>query len=852
MIFTACSDESGIPGKDTGRLVVNLDIDTGILSAGQSRSSLDDFCSNLSADDFTIRLTDSNGESKEWSYSEFSGENIAIGNYTLTAYSGREGEEGFDKAYFHGSEKVNVRTDESTAVSVTAALANSAVRVIYSEAFRKYMTEYTASVRTDGSTDGVAYPATSGEEDDLFINPGEASLYVTFTTVNGQSATLKAADFTAEPRHRYTVTVDVNGGEVSDAVLNVDFDDTTVAETREFVLSDELFSAPAPVVTPETQSFSVVEGTAPAEGGKINIVAAAGIESVKLVTQSDYLLSKGWPAEVDLIKAGADMQQLLTNLGLNVLGLWKNPDKLAVIDFSKVIANLHGADNNTSTFRVEVVDIFGKVSDPSAMIEVTLDPIEFSITGQDICMAGDEEVTLNVAYNGSDIESAKWEVFHEAAGVWDRVTPTSIQAVSRSSDTVYAVTLPIPATEGTVQIRVTLGSLPTVNFTVDRSIPDYTLSVNANDAYATRALVTVSSDNATPASIIKMLKFTASADGSNLSGLSAKKVADNVVELSGLPAGKAITVKGTLLDKDETATFNTEAALNIPNGDFETLSTALSRTDMNQSGKWSISAGINYQTTVSFTISEPDGWATVNAKTAASSHNPQNTWFVVPSTVNSTLSWLSTVPKIKVIGTGGGTDTPPHFKNLTAQSGSNAMVLRNVGWDPAGSVPGVKVQSGSSDVYYNHTAPDVAQRSAGKLFLGSYSYANGVETYNEGVSFTSRPASLTGYYKFERDAADANETGMVTVEVLSGTQVIAQASKQLEPAADFTLFTLPLSYANGAPKATQVKVMFASSNHASYNQADESANVKTSNYMSRYECYALGAALTVDNLKFNY
>lgn len=854
VLLSACSDENGFATTDTGSLRVSLDVDRSILTAGQSRSSLEDLCGNMTTADFTIRLTDSDGNVKEWPYESFSGDNIAIGHYTLSAYAGKEGDEGFEKPYFIGSEQVTVKTDQTSPVTITAALANAAVRVEYSEAFRKYMTEYTASVRTGGSTDGVEYPASTPEGSDLFVNPGDASLYVTFTTINGQNATLKAAEFTTEPKHRYTVNVDINGGQIGDAVMSVTFDDSTIAETREFVLSDELFNAPSPVVTPEMQQINLIEGSTPAEGGKFNIVAAGGLGAVTLVTESEYLLSQGWPAEIDLLKAGADMQALLRRLGMNALGLWKNPDKLAVIDLTGTLAALHAAGDNTTSFRLEVEDLYGKVSAPAGRIDVTLSPLEFEITGQDLCLAGDETVTVNVAYNGSDIDAAKWEMYHDASGVWDQITPIEVKALSRSAEANYAVTLPLlSSSSSTIKLRVTLGTLPAVNFTVERIVPNFALSVTDANAYATRAIVEVSSDNAEPSALIKLLKLTATADGSAVSGMTAKKVADNMIEVSGLPAGKSVTLKGTILSKESTTTFTTENTLAIPNGDFENLADALSISKINQGGEWSISWPINYQSYSEIAVKEPTGWATVNAKTAAASHSTRNTWFVVPSTVNSTMTWKSTVPAINVVNTGGGTETPGSFKDITAHSGSNAMMLRNVAWDAAGSTPSYWRKTGiGSNEYYNHTAPNIANRSAGKLFLGSYSYANGTETYNEGVSFTSRPTSLSGFYKFERDAADASETGMVTVQVLSGSQVIAEGTLQLAPAADYTEFTLPLTYAANAPKATQVKVMFASSNHASYNQADETRNIKTSNRMNRYESYSIGAALTVDNVKFNY
>ena len=92
----------------------------------------------------------------------------------------------------------------------------------------------------------------------------------------------------------------------------------------------------------------------------------------------------------------------------------------------------------------------------------------------------------------------------------------------------------------------------------------------------------------------------------------------------------------------------------------------------------------------------------------------------------------------------------------------------------------------------------------------------------------------------------------MTVKVLSGSTVIAEGKLALEPAGSYTLFNVPLTYIANPPKATSVRIMFASSNHASYNQAEKTANIKTTDRMSRYECYTLGAALSVDNLTFNY
>ena len=132
---------------------------------------------------------------------------------------------------------------------------------------------------------------------------------------------------------------------------------------------------------------------------------------------------------------------------------------------------------------------------------------------------------------------------------------------------------------------------------------------------------------------------------------------------------------------------------------------------MNQGGKWSPTVGNpTYQSKCSFNVSEPVGWASVNAKTSNTSATNQMSWFVCPSTYNTTLSWTGTVPGIPIFG-GGGTDTPDIYKNLTAQNGSNAMVVRNVAWDENGTTPPAHYKTRGSAYYYSENVPSTPRQS---------------------------------------------------------------------------------------------------------------------------------------------
>ncbi len=180
------------------------------------------------------------------------------------------------------------------------------------------------------------------------------------------------------------------------------------------------------------------------------------------------------------------------------------------------------------------------------------------------------------------------------------------------------------------------------------------------------------------------------------------------------------------------------------------------------------------------------------------------------------------------------------------------MIVRNVGWDENGITPEAHYKTRGSEYYYSENVPEIAHRSAGKLFLGSYSYTNGREQYNEGVSFTSRPSALKGWYKYAPDSNDASETGMVSVTLLNGNTVIASGTINLTEASEYTQFDVPITYQVTNKTATSLRIMITSSNHASYTQSEETATIKTTNYITRHDADTRGATLTIDNLTFIY
>ncbi|MDE6390667.1 MAG: hypothetical protein K2L26_04530 [Duncaniella sp.] len=83
------------------------------------------------------------------------------------------------------------------------------------------------------------------------------------------------------------------------------------------------------------------------------------------------------------------------------------------------------------------------------------------------------------------------------------------------------------------------------------------------------------------------------------------------------------------------------------------------------------------------------------------------------------------------------------------------------------------------------------------------------------MAWNSRPASLSGRYRFIPADANRSASGLARIEVtgiVDGREtVIASDSRRLTLASDYSTFTIPLLYNTFGVKAARIKVMFASS-----------------------------------------
>ena len=792
---TSCSDDTGSGLGNTGKVNLRLDIDRSAKAATPARSSLSDLAASVSAADFNIALINETGEEKSWTYNDFNGANISTGKYTLVASSGKKDAEGFNAPYFEGSTSVQVFTDETSDAVVTARLANAGVVVKYTDAFKNYLSDYTANVRTAGNTEGYDYP--SDATDELFVTPGETSLYVSFTTPKGQSATLKAAEFTAEAQHVYTVTVDVNNGQMGDPVLSVSFDDTTVAEEVEFVLSDELLNAPAPTVTPSDATVNIIE-TASAPQTVMNIMAHGGIAEVNMTTEGATLAGSAWPDEIDLMEASAAQQQTLTNKGMSVMGLWRNPDKMAVLDFTNLIPNLAPG---TMKVRIEVVDKYGKVTETPALLTINVEALTFSIDSAEALAIDDNKATINITYNGGNPANVLKITYDNDRGT---VTTATITDIKNTAEHKYAVTFSVPANDQTVKITAKAGNLAPVTYSIPRV--DYRLTISENNVFATTATATLTSADIADA-VANSVYSVSTDNGATWKAAKATYSGDRIT-FSDLTPGTEYAIRAMNNGIASRTNFTTETAAQLPNGDMETWYNDHNPSGINYYSRWY--AGESVATSV---------WGTNNPMTTAEGAGYQY---------------------VRTSGT---------YPEDAGRTGKCAL-LCTVGWGSGNTA--TSSNGGSGTMHY---------ADAGLLHLGasrtarpsSFTGHNGTLDTDDlscGLSFASRPSAIAFWYKYTPKNSSDQGLFEFWVKDASGN-VIASGTQSLASASDWTQVTLPVSYTWNTAKGARIYVKFLSTNSSDF-LTQSNSNFSGPGFGNLGNGRFLGSQLYIDDITLTY
>ncbi len=819
----ACSDANPWHfGEGEGAIALHLTPSGEVTDMRATRAG-DDF-RVPDASEFSIGLSKlDNTYNRTWeTLSGFEAEEgFPSGAYRLRAFYGDPEVEGFECPAFEGMADVSVLEGREAEVDVTATLANAMVSLEYTDEFKNYFTSWSATLHSDGHS-YVDVP--SGEERPAFLAPGDVTLTVEFTNQRGQTARLQGASFAASAGCHYHVTLNVNGGNVGDAVLEITFDESVTSEDVAIDLTDELFATPAPSIAPTGftpgEHISVAAFSVLPEAAKMNVIARGGLGSATLSVQSSTW-TPPFGSELDLLKATPAQQAQLAECGIAAMGFFQNPDRMALLDLTGVGRVL---PEGIHAFTLVATDSYGRASEP---LTLTLDssPISVSATAKGT-LFGSGRGEVEVAYNGSNPDTdISFEVMNdfgiaEPARIvsWSETTTRALQTRT------YTYVIEIPETDRVeIPVRVLHCGQEVQMVSMTQSFPAYEVEADAM-ATSVRLRFTTEDPSALGAVTRSMRVFVTGGSEATVS----RDADHGLLTLKGLSPDTDYTLSTSILPgadprKEHTLSVHTEAATPLANGDFTDLATTIS-SSMNAGGPYKYGA-TNMQNHTTVEAKEPKGWASVNALTCWLGSNPLNTWFVVPSTLAST----------------------------------GSVTLRSVAYDHAGTLPSLDNHGLSVRAKYSRNAPTSwSGYAAGELFLGTYTY-DGTAHRTDGVAFASRPASVTYTYNFT-PASGTSEQGVVYMAVVDASGNVLAENTQAIPSGSGTRTLAMPEYPFGAKGAT-LRLGFKSSD------AQKPAAPVPSNFQdvtnttglsgqtiatNAYKSLCTGSTLTLSGVTLNY
>ena len=805
--------------------------------------------------DFALTIASADGEvSNSWdSFEKFEPVFVEVGTYTVTASYGEAESEGFDALSYLGSTNVEVRKDETAEAAVTCTINKAKVSVAYTDDFKKYFSSYSAYV---SSSKGNKVTYTADETRGAYFVPGDLSLFLELTRQGiSQKITLNPKNFTAEVKHEYRLTMDVDA---STASLNIIFNDNPASEENVSInISDEALNAAPPVFTPygfkSGTPLEVLEGETVSDKLEAYLNAPAGLSKCELTTVSEALKAQGWPEKVDLINLTEEQSQKLTELGLSTRGLGANHDKIALIDFRNVLSHLYcvADGNDTHVFTLKATDALTKVSD-DLVLNVTTRNNGFAITLPESVPYGVDTMTVSLNLEGDPSRVTFWYMFMNA---WQEFTAEQVNIQSGAEANKYAVTLtypmPLNYTETNVKFKAEYRK-KRFEGEVRVDDPELTLSLKNGDAdvWATKAYLQVTASAKSRASRTissstveiqykngeKWEKWPHQSYDAETGLFLLTGLGEGASETEGVPYTLRAVYKrgGEVVATSGEISVTTEPKAQVGNAGFE---------DWYSEMVWEKTplGGKKIYSFYPYLQSESDKWwSTTNALTTQAKGD--YSWYyaayagVIPTnaTETHTASWhVKQHGNASDFGVSEITDEMLDKPN----SGNTSMEIATVGWGKNNWTSQSSAQSGCQN------------RSAGCLFIGTYDVNSGM---NLGHPFNVRPSALNFAYKYYPYQSDVAK---VYITVYNGDTSIGYGELLIDKAVSQykTDDKVVIKYTDLTKQATKLTIVFMSSNSDSPQtlaiQGDKSWTAALDGYGdSRH----IGSILTVDDVKLIY
>lgn len=801
LALCSCSSGDEYGRNATGKITLAVEADKTIAQSVVSRATTPHMpvLNSLTPDKLTVSLTNKSGSySHTWSsHNEFpEDEEFPADTYTMTASYGNTDAEGFESPQLYGEATFPVVAGKVTPVRLTATVANSLVMFEPTENFLEYFQSARFVLNSAAGNSLVVNP---GETRPVYINPGNASIDARVIMPSGADALITIGSFTARKATLHRITLDVEAS-TGTATLTISFDET-ITDIKPIIidLTEELFTAPAPVVTPEgfegNRAIQLIETHT--DDYAFNIATRAGLASAK-ITITD---NNDTPQIYDLLNA--DDHAALEKIGLRTLNLKPG------LEFSKIymrdlISSMRCADRENPSNKeisLSVTDRLGRTTDETLAdnntFKINLSPVTLSIEAvKDVVVHPTYQV--KVRYNGSDIE--KQLKFNTISKTGTKVSANPIKIEPGTTENEYLCTFNTPRLTPYFIVR---GGIDEDIYQKDEIfVPQFTPSIPDRDKWAKHATLTIKPD-----STAKYGELIA--QNIKLSGLNENQILATAdpfkYEITELTPGQQHTIQSSLNGLNlQSSTFKTEEALQLPDNGFDNW-TSDNKGDYQY--LWTVNNGTSWATMNELTVSQFGSGSSSGLNCDGAAYKA--TSGTIPANGRSTKS-QDNGGNIGTERSGDGhTANNANLHSDKSYSGTNAALVRTVGWNKDNTAKGI-VGNRWNKPQDNAGFGTCKNMTPGQLYLGKYNASTNQPEY--GYNFPSRPLAISFYYHYDVVSSGNGDYGTVKIEIYdTDNNIIASADDKLTEQAAYTQKTLVLSYIQDAPKAAKISVIFISS-----------------------------------------
>lgn len=803
LLITACSQEEVQDSLEQGKIRIEVVPDGKLTQTRATDIAIPD------SKEFGVNIVSSTGETivRVDNLHEFEPVSVPVGIYTVHAYYGDADAEGFDALSFAGSNQVSVKRKEESTASVDCSINKALVAITYTDAFKKYFSDYSAYVST--SKGGKVVYADNEVRSSYFV-PGNLGIFLEVTKEGSSNrVTLNPKNFVAEAHHEYRLTMDVDA---STATLRVVFNSQPAHEENvEINVSDEALNAPAPAFKAHGfvagNVMEYVEGMPPANdnGNKYSVYlnAQGKIEKVMLTAVSPWWTAQQYPAEQNLV----ELNKTYWN-GMELVGLSDRRDKIASVDFTSMLKNLacqnREAEFEEHTFTFTATDRLTKVGEPMVVKVKTLNDC-LAVAKVSEPHIGDTQLTIALTMNGVSLEnlaSVMKFAYKNDKAFFSTLAAKDVKVEKGDAPNRWNVTLTLPAlSAGTLDVKATSPARNEQMLT-----------------YEIKSEILLSQPNGAADVWARMADVQLKPVGTAVSAISSDKVSfqclkgdewtavSHVYEssgdrytLTGLDANTRYEVRALYLQDgksyySQAVSFTTEKEVQVANNSFE---------------DWEMKPRISDYWEYYFFNS---GWDTMNGLTTSEGGN-------------------SLIPRNRCRYNANSGTIPSEGD---AKTGTKAALIRAVGWGSGNSAVG------TANAKYG---------TVGELYLGHYDSSSKKAVY-DGAAFESRPLSMSFWYKYR--PGNGGDQLWAEVQVLhkenGQVTVLGEGSARRGDAVnEWTELSVPVTYKDKSKKATHIVIKFKSgdkSDNPSFIEVPPFANLSNGEYV--------GSKLWVDDVMLNY